>query len=83
MDVENYLKEHRPEVMEEYNRFIGGYPELKTKIITLRSGYGGLAGVERIISGYSEKYIELKNSYNDDKYLCDKDKWWKEIKIIG
>ncbi|WP_258205664.1 hypothetical protein [Paenibacillus radicibacter] len=84
------MKQEHPEIFDEYKRYreaqISNIHKNKgTKVITLRSGYGGFGGQELIILGISEindyYYINLTN-YKGNEYLCSFEDFHKSLKIV-
>lgn len=82
MDIEDYVAENYPEIIVEYNRYLTRHilPKVGSKVVTLRSGFGGGGGVIRVVDSVDEKYIHL--SGGGYQYLCSLDDWYKSLVVL-
>lgn len=86
MNLDEYLEEYYPSIVEEFARYSGLLPSIGDTIETLVSGYGGRSGVQRVVVEINNRDIVLGDPFDRDRerrYLCDKKEWWREIKVIG
>jgi hypothetical protein len=54
-------------------------PKVGSKVVTLRSGFGGYAGVTRYVKKITEKYIELVDHDEEGIYISNIDKWYNDF----
>jgi hypothetical protein len=82
----DYVAVYHKEVQAEYIAYLNRdiLPKVGDKVITLRGGFGGGAGVIRKVSEVTETQIFLMGnpSYPDSRYSCDISKWYLDIKIL-
>ena len=97
-NLQNYIQENHPNIIKEYERYIRKDTPLKigTLVKCLRSGYGGMAGVERKVKNYFDKgkqkpFTSLKGEFQcnvmvltdgERNYWLDFENWWKEVEIL-
>jgi hypothetical protein len=86
-DLKQYIRDNYPEIMAEFIRYTNRdkLPPVGSLVKTLRSGFGGGAGVIRKVEqldtdyGLGKKCIRL--SGDGHEYLCDVETWYKDIEI--
>ncbi|MCR8641470.1 hypothetical protein NV379_02260 [Paenibacillus sp. N1-5-1-14] len=83
LELKDYLANYRPEIIEEYQRYVGDIPSAGDKVVSLVSGYGGSAGVTRIVFEVNDRDIVLQNPSDPERrFLCSKVNWWREVKLV-
>jgi hypothetical protein len=89
MELNDFISEFYPEVLNSYKRYSNGWDVLKSgmKVKSLRAGFGGLGGELLKIIGHGEskihgRYITLKGHIGNF-ILYEKDNWFNEIEVIG
>ena len=80
--LEEYLLENYRDIFEEYNRYLDrtNLPKSLDKVITLRSGFGGGAGVYRTVKTVDDKYVRLTDGKYD--YISEIEYWYKDMKVV-
>lgn len=80
---EEYARRNYPDVFAEYIRYLKReqLPKVGDRVFTLRSGFGGYAGVVRRVKEFRSTYIVLTDGERD--YLSDIESWWKDLEVIG
>ena len=89
MEIEDFIKEKHPKVLDEYNRFVRNYvPSIGSKLVFLVEGLDSISGQPLEVIGYSalgsgmDTFIELKNEWTGEYYMCSFVKWHKTMKLI-
>lgn len=86
MDLETYLKNHHPSILEEYERSKRANcpPKAGSEVITLTNDFYGGKGATKyvldVIGKGDEGIIIIEDECSVDD-ICIKE-WWKYIKIV-
>ena len=83
MDINEFLQAYHPEINKEYQRYLrrDSLPKVGSKVRTLRSGFGGYAGVIRQVVELTSNGIVL--GCGEDRFLSNKKDWWMELEVIS
>lgn len=78
--LEKYVKNNHPAIVEEYSRYSqkDQLPKVGDKVISLRRGFGGLAGVVLEVTEIDKGGITLTNGENN--YFSALESWYKDLK---
>lgn len=81
--IAQYIEENYPEIHMEYTRYLSReeVPVIGSKVRTLRSGFGGGAGVVRIIQEIRDGKIILSDSIGR-RYMSDIEEWYKDFEVM-
>ena len=83
LDLESYLQSNYPDIFGEYLRYLGRHilPQAGDRVCTLRSGFGGAAGVIRKIFSIDSEHIILcdNNGYSYQSNISD---WYKDFVVL-
>lgn len=90
MELEEYVKENHPNVLEEYNCFVRDFvPSVGSEVVSLIDDLTGFPGQSLEVIGYSalgcsmDVFIDFKNRSNGETYICSSVKWHKKVKLIN
>lgn len=80
---EIYMFNNSPTLFLSYLSFLrkDKLPEIGAKVITLRPGFSGPAGVIRTVNDISDRYIELKNESGSIS-ISEKNVWYKDFFVL-
>lgn len=80
----DYVNTYHKHVADEYVAYLNRWnrPKVGDKVVTLRSGFGGGAGVIRVVAEIEDKYIRIKGGVHDHEYLSLISEWYKDLKVI-
>lgn len=78
----DYVNIYHKDVANEYVAYLNRWnlPKPGDRVITLRSGFGGGAGIERLVTEIDDEYIHIKGGGYE--YLSLIKTWYKELKVI-
>jgi len=78
--LEKYVRNNHPAIVEEYIRYSqkDQLPKIGDKVISLRCGFGGLAGVMLEVTKIDKDGITLTNGENN--YFSALENWYKNLK---
>lgn len=90
MNLEDYVKENHPNVLEEHKRFVRSFvPSINSELVSLVDGLAGHSGQPLEVIGYSalgcgmDIFLELKNITNGKICMCPFKQWHKMVKLIN
>lgn len=80
----DYVNTYYKNVSDEYIAYLNRWnlPKVGDKVVTLKSGFGGGAGVIRIVIDVDDKYISVREGEFGYEYLSIISQWYKEIKVV-
>lgn len=88
MEFLEFIKQNYPQAIEEYDKFTCTYvPAPGSKVLTLRAGFGGYAGISLKIDsyeiyGYNPNDVYISLSRCGSGYGSKLSEWYKDFKLI-